>query len=88
MGKHNRQPLNMLWCQENVKIGPDITFTVWSKTRNRLVLPTLITHGDPFLQCAALALYVALTQLHFEDAEQSLHFFHMHSVWGAIFTKY
>lgn len=53
-----------------MKIGPDITFTVWSKTRNRLVLPTLITHGDPFLQCAALALYVALTQLHFEDAER------------------
>lgn len=38
-------------------------------------------------KCAALTLYVALTQLYFEDTEHSLHFFHMHSVLGAIFTK-
>lgn len=52
------------------------------------MLSTLITHRNPFLQCAALVSYVPLTHLYFEDAEQSLHFFHMQSVLGAIFNKY
>lgn len=52
------------------------------------MLPSLITHGNPFLTCAAMSFYVALTQLHFEDSEHSLHFFRMHSVLGAIFTEY
>lgn len=46
------------------------------------MLSPLITQGNPFLQCAALVLYVPLTHLHFEDAEQSLLFFHVQSVLG------
>lgn len=38
------------------------------------MLLTLITHGNPFLQCAALVLYVPLTHLYLENAEQSLLF--------------
>jgi len=33
-GKRNRQLLNMLWCQKNVKIGPDMTaFALWQRFR-------------------------------------------------------
>lgn len=71
---------------ENRTWNDNIYFMV--KVQEIGVLSTLIAHGNPFLQCAALVLYVPLTHLHLENAEQSLLFSHMQSVLGAIFTNY